>query len=112
VATFSDSDLVYIDPNNRTVIGPVEWLPSGKAKAMPIPERKGDSDAAEGTKEKEQEKEKGHRKRRSNRKQYYPWCSYRTARRVYRVEGKEKEPERSRPLEEAMQKAVAQPYWD
>ena len=106
MTTFSDSDLVYVDPNTRAVIGPVEWLPSGKAKAMPIPEKKEEIATAEET------KEKGQRKRRVRRKQYYPWCSYRTAKRVYRVEGKEKEHDVNRPLEEAMAKAIAQPYWD
>jgi len=31
---FTDEALVYVDPKNRKVIGPVVWLPNGKVKAM------------------------------------------------------------------------------
>ena len=116
VTTSSDNDFVYVDPNRRVIIGPVEWLPSGRAKAIPIPtpeenveEVKPSSAETTGAKKDAKREE---RRRKPRKKQYYPWCSYRTAKRVYRVEGKEKEAERSRPLEEAMQKAVVEPYWD
>ena len=110
MTTPTDNDFVYVDPNRRVVVGPVEWLPSGKAKAIPIPapEEKVEEKQEEGKKDGKREE----RRRKPHKKQYYPWCSYRTAKRVYRVEGKEKEAERNRPLPEVMQKAVAQPYWD
>jgi hypothetical protein len=99
--------LVYVDPNARTIVGPVEWLPTGKPKKVPMApivrvEREPKPD----------EKDRPVRPRREPKERFYPWCSYRTAKKVYRVAGKEREPERTQPFEEALQKALQEPYWD
>lgn len=94
---YADEDFVYVDPHNRKVIGLVCWN-GGTVKPMEMPEE------AEG------KPSKGHPRRR--KKQYYPWCSYRTARRVYHVAGKEKNADRAMPLDTAMEKAQQEPYWD
>jgi hypothetical protein len=95
--------LVYVDPNARSVVGVVEWLPTGKPKrlAMALPS----PDAPE-------QKDRRGRPRRVLKERFYPWCSYRTAKRVYRVAGKEREPENAQAFDEALQKALQEPYWD
>lgn len=112
VTTFADSDLVYVDPHNKKVIGPVEWLPSGKAKAILIPDEDEKAEASSDKKEEVVKDGKKPPRRRSNKKRYYPWCSYKTAKHVYHVEGKQKSVDINRPLDEIMKKAVAEPYWN
>jgi hypothetical protein len=46
------------------------------------------------------------------KKRFYPWCTYRTARRVYSVEGKQKSVDRHQPLETAIGRALNEPYWN
>lgn len=102
-ATYTDEDLVYIDPEKRKVIGKVEWSAAGDPKKLEMP----------GKEEVEEEEQpvKGRRPRKK-RKRYYPWGTYKSMKRLYRVEGKEKEIENYRPLDDAIVLAVQEPYWD
>jgi hypothetical protein len=93
--TYGDQDLVYVDPDNRLIIGPVEWLKNGNPKPLPIPET---------------EPEEGKRKRGGGRK-YFPWGTYRSVKNMYRIGGKKKD-EPTESLDEVMGKAMRDPYWD
>lgn len=104
--TYSDDDMVYVDPKKKLVIGKVEWTKDGvvKKKEMPAdsaPEDFGDED------------DDGKKKRkRKPKKRYYPACSYRTAKRSFHVEGKYKEGEEYGKFDDILKKALADPYWD
>ncbi|MEK7218799.1 MAG: hypothetical protein AAB728_05035 [Patescibacteria group bacterium] len=95
-APFKDDDLVYVDPENRTVIGPVEWSRAGNPKPKPklMPEAEGE------------------RTRGPRRKHYYPWGTYKSMKRVYQLEGKPKKVEGNMPLDDAMQRAAKEAFWD
>lgn len=93
--SYKDEDLVYVDPDTRTVVGLLEWNRAGNPKPKLMPET--DDDRKRG----------GHR-----RKRYYPWGTYRSMKRVYQLEGKLKKMEGNMPLDEAVQKAVKEAYWD
>jgi len=92
---YNDDDLVYVDPDEKKVIGPVEWEKTGNPKSHPVPqieETSGDP-----------------HKRKRRRRNHYPWGTYRSMKRIYRLEGKEVDKKEggktldevlSRPLEE------------
>jgi len=101
---FADSDCVYVDPSARKVVGPVVWTAVGKAKPLVMPDKE-EAPAPASDKDKKPVY-------RRKRKRMYPWCTYRTAKRVYRVEGKQKEEEKSLTLDEAMEKAQKETYWN
>ena len=123
MADYEDEALVYVDPKNKAVVGPVVWLPNGKVKAM---EMKMEEEAFEETEESKTSAsanlpagkagatadKKGKRKPRKPKKRYYPWCSYRTAKKMYHVEGKYKEEEKNQPLDTALKRALKEPFWD
>ncbi len=71
---YRDDELVYVDPDNRTIIGPVEWSRIGNPKSLQVPE-------------KETEMEKG--KRRRSERKYYPWGTFRSMKHAF-LEGKKK----------------------
>jgi hypothetical protein len=96
-ASYKDEDLVYVDPEAKLVIGPVEWSRAGNPKAMPVPQ---DDQPA---------KEKG---RRRTSKKFYPWGTYRSMKHVYHLEGKPKKQEQNMPLDTAIEKALKEAYWD
>jgi hypothetical protein len=99
---YSDEDFVYVDPKTRQVVGLVEWTTNGTPipLEMKLPEPEVDE---EGEKR---------RKFRKPRKRYYPWGQYRTMKKLYKIEGKQKDAESYIDLDEAMKKAVQEPYWD
>ncbi len=99
--TYQDDDFIYVDPDTRTAIGRVEWTTDGVPQPLQRREEK----------KEEEEKTSGRRKERE-RKRYYPWGTYRTMKRIYKLEGKEKTSEPSMSLDEALQKAIQEPYWD
>ncbi len=96
--SYRDDDLVYVDPDSKTVVGPVEWSKAGnpKSKAAAPSEPAG--------KDKEE-------RRRASRK-YYPWGTYRSMKRAFKLEGKQKKTDPNATLDEVMVKALEQPYWD
>ena len=93
MAQYSDDDIVYVDPDSRTVVGPVEWQKDGNPKPL----------------EKKDDKEKEGGKRR---KRYYPWGSYRAMKKQFRIDGKEKEGEHNKTFDEALKLAQNEPFWD
>jgi hypothetical protein len=50
--------------------------------------------------------------RRPRRERMYPWGTYRSMKRLYKLEGKVIEERPSLPLEEAIAKCQEQPFWD
>lgn len=98
---YKDDDLVYVDPDTKSVVGPVEWSRNGNPKQMPVPARE----------EAPAEKGKGERRRGSGRK-FYPWGTYRSMKRVYRLEGKPAKNEPSGSLDEVIEKALKDPFWE
>lgn len=98
---YENDDLVYVDPDTRKVVGRVEFDKNDNPKQLekkfePRPVKPG---------------EKPERKR-PTRKRYYPWGTYRTMKKIYRIEGKEKESEDYKTLDQAISLAVEQPFWD
>ena len=95
-AQYKDGDLVYVDPDTRTVVGPLEWSRNGNPRSLPVPPKP------------EKEKEG----RRGSGKKYYPWGTYRSMKHVFRLEGKPVKTESTQTLDEAIAKAMTQPFWD
>ncbi len=94
---YKDDDLIYVDPKSRTIVGRVEWLPSGKAKSMPM---------------KEDEEVEGDDGKRRRRRRYYPWGTYRTMKKVYKLGERGPLVENTKTLDEVIEKALKEPFWD
>lgn len=97
VTQWQPFDLVYVDPDTSTVVGPVEWGKNGNPKALPyvvkdIPDTKGE--------------------RRRSWRTFYPWGTYRSMKNVFKVDGKPRRKEATRTLEEVLPIALKEPYWD
>ncbi|MFA5799465.1 MAG: hypothetical protein WC840_00730 [Candidatus Peribacteraceae bacterium] len=97
--SYRDDDLVYVDPETRTVIGRVEWTKNDRPKALPYRQPAGATEGKKGA------------GRRPFVRKYFPWGTYRSMRRVYKLEGKVKEPESNRNLEEVLPKALNETFW-
>ncbi len=100
IVSYKDDDLVYVDPETRSVIGFVEWDKTGEkplSKAYV-------ASAAPLTKGKEESK-------RSFWRKVYPFGTYRSMKRIYKVEGKIKDPEPNKTLEEVLPKALGSAFW-
>jgi hypothetical protein len=94
MSKYSDDDFVYVDPQKREVIGNVKWDKSGNAIKMQFVEE-GDKTS-----------------KKSNKKSYYPWGTYRTMKKIYKLEGKMKDENASQSLDNALNKATKEPFWD
>ncbi len=104
---YKDDDLVYVDPKLRIVVGRVEFLPNGKSKALPI---KDETEEVEGVEEDPKAvKGKGMRPRRQR---YYPWGTYRSMKHIYKIEGKLIREENRKTLDDVIEKALKEPFWD
>lgn len=101
--TYKDDDFIYVNPKTREVKGHVEWTKLGSAKPLPMDEEQPET---------QKEPEDGKKIRRCQRKRHHPWGTYRTMKKLYRLEGREKETEEHKSLEEALQKALKEPFWD
>lgn len=97
IAQWQPDDLVYVDPDANVVVGKVEWSKNGNPKSRQYVSKEV-SDA------------KGER-RRSWRK-YYPWGSYRSMKNVFKVDGKPRKKEPTKTLEQVIDVALKEPYWD
>lgn len=98
---YKDDDLVYVDPETRTVVGIVEWNKTGekpvsKAYIAPKP------DPAKPGKEVS---------KRSLWRKVYPFGTYRSMKRIYKVEGKIKDAEPNKTFEEVLPKALNEAFW-
>lgn len=98
---FSDDDFVYVDPDAKQAVGLVEWDKKGDAIQKEWPRKQ-----VEG-----KEPRKSFRKAK---KRYYPWGSYRTMKKLYKLEGKlkDKDTEDYIALDAAITKLQEEPYWD
>lgn len=95
---YKDDDLVYVDPETRTVVGIVEWIKGEKPKSKPYV-------AVAGKDAKPGERPKGFWRK------FYPWGTYRSMKRIYKVEGKIKDAEPNKTLEEVLPRALAEAFW-
>ncbi len=107
---YKDDDLVYVDPKERVVVGRVEFdakdIP--KPLAMKVATEEVD-DEEEKPAAKPGTKGRGVRKPRVR---YYPWGTYRSMKKIYKIEGKIHNEPPTATLDEIMEKALQQPYWD
>ncbi|MDB4977940.1 MAG: hypothetical protein JWM56_126 [Candidatus Peribacteria bacterium] len=96
--TYTDEDMVYVDPELRTVVGKVEFNKNGNPKKfeMPIVESMGKD---------------GKPRKRSLTKRYYPWGTYKSMKKVYKLEGKPPKYEPNVTLDDVIEKALEQPFW-
>ena len=104
---YKDDDLVYVDPRLRIVVGRVEWSVSGKPKSLPMKdavEEEGEEDAGK--------KDVKGKERRPRRMRNYPWGTYRSMKRLFKIEGKQPKTEANKTLDEVLEKALKEPFWD
>src|SRR3989338_4777510 len=97
---YNDDDLVYADPEKRVIIGKVEFGKNGNAKPLQMPEvirppKEGDE-----------------RRRGKPRKRFYPWGTYKTMRKLYKIDGGVVEADRQITLDLAMEKSAKEPFWN
>ncbi len=98
--SYKDDDLVYVDPETRTVVGHVEWSKTGEKPlsklyvAPKVPDAKGKEPS-----------------KRSFWRKVYPWGTYRSMKRIFKVEGKIKDAEPNKTLEEVLPKALSEAFW-
>lgn len=92
---YKDTDLVYVDPDTKSVIGAVEWSRNGNPKSKPFVHPPVDKDGKE---------------RRFGRK-HYPWGTYKSMKGAFKLEGKKKH-EANKTLEDILPKALKDPFWD
>lgn len=85
-----DDILVYIDPDTRVVVGPVIW---------------------EGDRPKKLPREQASGAVRKAKRMFYPYCTTRTAKRLLEKKHQKQEEEKLS-LEEALQKALTEPFWN
>lgn len=112
-AQYKDEDLVYVDPIERKVVGLVEWSKAGNPKSLLMKEVEEEED--DDTKEEPKAgapKGKDRGKRRVRRQRYYPWGTYRSMKRIYKLEGKVPREENNKTLDDVMAKALVEPFWD
>jgi hypothetical protein len=104
---FSADDFVYVDPDLKVAICLVEWDKDGNAKPREWPrvEKKPTGDADDSAPRKTFRKPKV---------RYYPWGSYKTMCKLYKLQGKvkDKEVEDYIKLDEAISKLEKEPYWN
>ncbi len=86
----TEETFVYVDQDTRSIIGPVEWAPSGNVKPLKRPQD------AEGRR----------------RGETYLWGSVRSVKKALNVGGRHRGEEAHRPLEEAIELSNKEPYWD
>ncbi|MFH0770653.1 MAG: hypothetical protein V1926_04730 [Candidatus Peregrinibacteria bacterium] len=101
------SPFVYVDPKNQKVIGPVEWGSNGLAKPLPmVLQEKLEEEEPPSAAAPRRGRRPGVRKPRT-----YPWGTLRSAEGMF---GKKKESkvEHYQPLDDAIAKAVKEPFWD
>lgn len=100
-AQYKDDDLVYVDPDTRTVVGKVEWTKADKPKSMVFVKD-----------ETKVELRKDGTPRRGFHRKYFPWGTYKSMKRIYKLDGKTKEAEPNKTLEEILPKALESAFWN
>lgn len=110
-ATYKDDDLVYVDPDARVVVGLVQFDANDRPKALARPSVIAENDDDE--EESSAKKIVGKRPmRRAPRIRYYPWGTYRSMKKIYKLEGKQPREESPYTLDDVIEKALTQPFWD
>src|SRR3989338_2788211 len=104
---YKDDDLVYVDPHLKIVVGLVEFTETGKSKPLAM---KTEEPVELGTDDDTKKDPKGRRPVR--RQRYYPWGTYRSMKRIYKLEGKITKQESPYTLDQVMEKALKEPFWD
>tara|TARA_Y100000310_G_scaffold252881_1_gene259627 strand:+ start:384 stop:707 length:324 start_codon:yes stop_codon:yes gene_type:complete len=106
MSDYAPDSFVYVDPDTKSVVSLVEWDKDGNAipKEWPYVSKKQESEDVEDEKPKF---------KRKPRKRYYPWGSYKTMCKLYKLEGKvkDKDTEDYIPLNTAIDKLQEEPYW-
>lgn len=100
-ASYKDDDLVYVDPETRTVVGKVEFAKDEQPKSRTYKPVVLPNDP-----KKPGEKPKGFWRK------VYPYGTYRSMKRIFKVEGKIKDPEPNKTLEEVLPKALNEAFWE
>lgn len=126
ITGYRDEDLVYVDPKERKVVGLVEFNKNGNPKPlamkdMTVEEPDDDEPAKEEpvtaavaapVKGKPGGKDTKGRRPRVKRERFYPWGTYRSMKRIYKLEGKIMREENQKTLDDVMEKALKEPFWD
>lgn len=124
--TYNDDDLVHVDPEARVVVARVEFNDKGLPKPLERPSKVDDVADDESDVKTEAKpdvkavpgkpavaiKGKDRRPPRKPRVRYYPWGTYKTMKKLFKLEGKVPEAERTLTLDDVMTKALQEPYWD
>lgn len=97
---YKDDDLVYVDPETKTVVGRVEWGNNDKPKSLPYKR------IQPATSTNDPKKDKGQFWRKN-----FPFGTYKSMKKIYKLEGKIKEAEPNKSLEEVLPKALNQAFW-
>lgn len=103
---FNDTDLVYVDIENRVVVSLVQFDSNGNPKPLQMSSRVAEEEEEKGP------PAKGRRLERRERKRFYPWGTYKSMKHVYRLEGKQKKTDPVHTLDDVIEKALKEPYWD
>jgi hypothetical protein len=98
-ASYSDEDIVYVDPDSRTVIGALEWTGETPVSKVYVPTKK---DPAAVKKPSDD---------RPFFRKFFPVGTYRTMKRVFKIEGKVKDAEPNKTLEEVLPRALSEAFW-
>jgi hypothetical protein len=101
------------------VVGLVEFSKAGNPKSLLMKEEEVEEEegaekpaaAAAAPAKGRGGKDRGPR-RRVRRQRFYPWGTYRSMKRIYKIEGKVIREEHQRTLDEVMEKALKEPFWD
>ena len=101
-ATYKDDDLVYVDPETKTVVGKVEFGTNDQPKSLLF--QRVVAPATEAKKVGEKPK--------SFWRKVYPWGTYRSMKRIFKVEGKIKDPEPNKTLDEVLPRALNEAFWE
>jgi hypothetical protein len=110
--SYKDDDLVYVNPKTRTVVGRVEFDKNDKPKSleMKIPDLSDSSAETDSDQDDSKMNKKKGRKPRKPKKRYYPWGTYRSMKKIYRLEGKVKEEEGNQTLAEVFKKPLEETF--
>lgn len=93
---FTDQDLVYVDPDARAVVSKVEFNKDGDPKSLPVVKKEGTEAADE----------------RKRWRKYYPFGTYRAMKKIYHLEGKVGKQQPTKTLDQVIERALQEPFWD
>jgi hypothetical protein len=77
---YNDDDLVYVDPESRSVVGSVQFSDSGSPQSLPYDKKGG----------------------KETWRKCYPWGTYRSMKGAFRIEGKRVQEESAATLDDVI----------